>query len=476
MGFAVFYPPQSLSLFMKNFVGVCLILFCAAGAARAQVSYPGLLESRFDDTRTLSGLASTLLQSHPETLAEPGIVWQGSDELTVHTNKSREGLLEDAHANGSFAALRVALRKSPNAPQLVLSQRTLAAGLVDNEGGKAFHLSGNLRQPEARLLLSLRHHGLTYLGCRETTYNASGTTTLYNNLFTIFPKTPPFRYEGRERMVLAGLRLPLSPAWTAEGIVGYNAEPSRVVLHQDGTSTQIMLPFNASGLTALLAVRRRLTARSNLLAYLSGESLRGTAAVQRESSRSIGSADTTHRESGGGLGWQQTLGERRTFGVFLETARDRWQTSGFVPDPGDLQTNYPLTSDLHYAAGYTLRKDTLGIRWTQTASGRQEFQGNIQLIQASLHGEADYAVRLFGLPKSGQTTYRADHLRVLLLRGEYTLPWRRFRFGLEASQLIPLGSGSSGSGGGSSGGGAASADHRTTSGGWALSVRIERLF
>lgn len=463
---------------MKPLFGLCLALFWITAAAQAQVSYPGLLNSGFDDPQTPLGMAPTLLQSRPEALPPQGAVWEGRDELTVHTNKGSQGLLEDVHANGFRVGVRAALGKGPDAPLLVLSRFSLETGFADNEGGKAFHLRGQFRQPEARLLWPLRHQGLAYAGYQETDYEASGTTRLYDGLFTIFPQTPPFLYQGRKHLALAGLRLPLSANWTAEVVAGQVSEPSRLTLHQSGNATQFTLPFGDSGRTALLAVRRRLDSRTGLTAYVSGESLRGSGEVLREQGRVIGSANTAHREDGGGLEWQQAFGERRTVGVFAEASRDRWQTRGVIPDPRTLQTGNPFTSDLLYGASYVIRKNAVGMRWRQATVGGREFLGNLQFVEASVFGEADYSVRDFGLQKIGQTTYRQDHLHLLLLRGSYLVPWHRFRFGLEASQIVPLGGGSNGGagGGGSSGGGVASPDRRTTTGGWALNLRIERLF
>lgn len=466
---------------MKLLLASCILLLLAlGGSAHAQLSYPGLLTSPFDDPRTPLGMAPTLLQSRPEPLPPPGVVWEGRDELTVHTNKGSQGLLEDVHANGFGLSVRAALGRSPDAPQLVLSRFSLDTGLADNEGGKAFHVRGRFRQPEVRLLWPVRHQGLAYAGYQETDYDIGGTTRLYDGLFTIFPQTPPLLYKGRKRLALAGLRLSLSPNWTAEAAAGLVSEPSRLTLHQDSGATQLTLPFGDSGRTVLLAVRRRLTPRSSLTAYAGGESLRGSGNVAREQERVIGSADTTHREDGGGLAWQRAFGARRTVGIFAETSCDRWQTRGFIADPRTLQTGSLFASDLFYGASYVIRKNAVGVRWRQATAGGREFQGNIQLVEASVFGEADYAVRDFGLQKTGQTVYRQDHLRLLLLRGRYLVPWHRFRFGLEASQLIPLGGGGQGgtdrSSGNGGGGGATSPDRRTTTGGWALNVRIERLF
>ena len=465
---------------MKYLLWLCLVLLWGDGAARAQISYPSLLSTPFDDSPSLSGLSPTLLQPRPETLPAPGITWEGRDELTVHTNKGRQGLLEDIHANGSLWTLRAALRKSAAAPQLYLSQRSLETGLIDNDGGKALQWRGHFRQPEIRLSWPLPHRGLAYAGYRETTYDADGTTRLYENVFTIFPQTPPFRYESREYLALAGLRLPLSASWTAEAVLGRREEPSRLTLSQPVASTQIILPFGDSGITMLLALRQRLTHSSSLTAFFGGETLQGTGSVEREMARIVGSANTTHRQESGGLGWQRNFGEHRTLGVFLETSRDRWQTSGFVPDPRGLQTTYPLTSDLHYGASYTLRKEGLGVRWSHITSGRQEFHGMAQLLHLSVRSDADYAIRYFGLPKAGRTSYQQARVQVILLSGRYVYPWKRFRFGLEATQLIPLGAGGGGggNGGGSDGGGSgeAASERRMTSGGWALNARIERLF
>jgi len=465
-----FYGP-----FIKFFSWLCLALLGGGVPAQAQVSYPGLLNSQFDDSPVQMGMQATALQPTFSALPSPGISWEERDELTVHTDKGRRGLLDDLHANGSLVTVRAALGPSAASPQLLLRRQSLETGLTDNEGSQDFRGRGHFRQPEARLLWPLSHHGLAYAGYRQTIYNLDGTTRLYDNIFTIFPSPPPFRYEGREQLVLVGLRVPLSPDWTVETIAGQKAEPSRLTLHQDGTAIQVILPLHDAGATGLLAARRRLPGGSALLLYVGGEALRGSAAVEREAAHSIGAADTTHNQQSGGLGWQHPFGGRRSLGVFLETARDRWQTQGFVPDPGALQTGYRLTSDLHYGASYVIRKDLLGVRWSQIYSGHQVFHGTLQLIQLSLRGDADYAVRYFGLGKAGQTSYQQNRLRVLLLRGSYAIPWNRFRLGLEASQLIPLGAGSGGSA--SSGGVSAGpdSDPRTTSGGWALNLRIERL-
>jgi len=463
---------------MKLLLASCILLLALGGAVQAQVSYPGLLTSEFDDPQTPLGMAPTLLQSRPEILPPPGAVWEGHDELTVHADKGRQGLLEDVHANGYKVGVRAALGPSPNTPQLVLSRFSLDTGLADNEGGKAFHLRGRFRQPEVRLLWPLRHGDLAYAGYQETEYEANGTTRLYDGLFTIFPQTPPFLYQGRKHLALAGLRVSLSLDWTAEAVAGQVSEPSRLTLHQDGNATQFTLPFGDSGRTVLLAIRRRLTPQSSLTAYLSGESLHGSGNVMREQERVIGSTDTTHREDGGGLEWQRAFGEHRTVGFFAEASRDRWQTRGFIPDPRALQTGYPFASDLSYGASYVIRKNAVGVRWRQATAAGREFQGNIQLVEASVFGDAHYAIRDFGLQKMGQTLYREDKLHFLLLRGSYRVPWQRFRLGLEASQLVPLGGGGSGRGGSAGGGGsgATSVDRRTTTGGWALTMRIERLF
>ena len=105
---------------MKLLLALCVLLLLAlGGSTHAQVSYPGLLASPFDDPQMPLGLAPTLLQSRPELLPPPGIVWEGRDELTVHTNKGSQGLLEDVHANGFGISVRAALGPSPEAPQLV---------------------------------------------------------------------------------------------------------------------------------------------------------------------------------------------------------------------------------------------------------------------------------------------------------------------------------------------------------------------
>lgn len=457
---------------MKYCFELCLILW-SIRAASAQISYPELLTSQFEDSPSPSGLYSTLLQSRPDTNLLPGVSWEVKDELTVHVNKGRQGLVEDIHASGSLLRLRANLGNSSRCPQLVLSRRTLETGLVDNDGGKALHFRGHLYQPEIRLDWPVTHRMLAYAGYRETSYAADGTTHLYDGIFTIFPTTPPFRYQGRERLALVGLQLPLSRTWSFEAVAGRKEEPSRIQLSETGDATRLTLPFGNTGLTGLIAIRRRLSDRTSLLAYLGGESLRGIRAVERESSRDVGSAETTQREESLGLGFQREFGAHRTLSFFLESSREHWRTQGFVPDPRLLQTGYSLTSNLHYGASYAISKDGLGMRWSQIGSSGQELHIAARLLQVSLRGDANYDVRFFGLLKTGRTTYRQDRLQVLLLQSRYIYPVKSFRIGMEASQLIPLRSG-----GGPGGGGGASdnADHRVTSGGWMLNCRVERLF
>ncbi len=455
----------------------CLWVFlstCCLWPAAAQVSAPSLLDSQFDGPDEETALHLTLLQPFSGPAPTPGVTWEGRDELTVHTNKGRQGLLEDLHANGSLLTLRLSLGRSPSAPRLLLRRESLETGGTDNESGDALYFRGHFRRPEAALSWPLPRQGLASVGYRQTDYTADGTTHLYNNLFTIFPDTPPFRYEGRERLVWAGARSPLAKTWQVEGIVGSESEPSQILLRQDGLPTQVALPMRDAGLTALLAAQRRLPRGEILSAYIGGEHLSGRDEVDREGGRAIGTAVTTHREAGGGLGWLRPFGGSRRLGLYAEIADDRWETRGFVPDPGELQTRYSLTSDLRYAARYSAAKRTLGASWEQNYHSGQTLHGTIQFLTLTLHADAAYSVRFFGLARSGQTFYEPSHLRAFLLRGRYTVPINHLRLGLEASQLVPLANHSGGSNQASTG--LPDPDRRTTTGGWALNLRIERPF
>ena len=282
------------------------------------------------------------------------------------------------------------------------------------------------------------HDGQVYLGVRGSAYNADGTTRLYESIFTIFPQTPPFRYQGRERLVLGGLCLPLSRLWTAEAAAGYKDEPNRLELSESGSAAQVLFPLRDSGVTSSLAIRRQLTGDTALFLALSGERLSSKAPVEREGGRQIGEALTTHREAGWGTGWQKAFGPRRTLGLFWETAQERWETGGAVPNPADLQIQYALTSDLHYGAQYALTRHAFGINWSQQDRRQRSLQASVQLLALQVHAEAAYDIRFYGLPQAGRTSYTQNNLRVAVIHVGYAFPLRPVQLGLEASQLIPL--------------------------------------
>jgi len=460
---------------MKYLSLICLasLLFLCDHVGKAQVSYPALLDSQFDSSDTETAMHLTLLRPFGAATPGPGVSWEGRDELTVHTNKGKEGLLEDFHANGSIVFLRLPLGHSSHSPLLVLRRQTMDTGAVDNESNDALHFRGRLRRPEIQFLWPISPQALAYAAYRRTDYDVNGTTRLYENLFTIFPSTPPFQYDGRERLELAGLRYSLSSAWTLEFVGGRQSEPSRLMLTQDNLPTQVTLPLRDAGYTSLLAVRRRLSAVSDVSAYVGRNRLAGTDAVLREGSRTIGNATTTHRESSAGVGWLRVLSPRRRLGIYGEVTRDNWETQGVVPNPGELQNNYPLTSDLHYDARYTAAKRALGVSWNQSYGGGQELHGNLQFLTLDLHAKADYTVRYLFLAKSGQTSYNQSALRALLLRGDYAFPIKSLRVALEASQLIPLGTNTSAASVVST---SSDPNRRVTTGGWALNLKIERPF
>ena len=459
-----------------KFSFLLILLLLPLLPAAGQVSAPGLLDSQFSGTGGSAAMRLTLLQPFRGESDAPGIAWEGRDELTVHVNKGKQGLLEDLHANGSVLSVRVLLGHSAFAPRLLLRREQLGIGAVDNESGDALHFRSRFDQPEGRLTWPLRNGGQAYAGYRTSSYEANGTTRLYDNIFTVFPQTPPFQYREQERLALAGLSRPVSHWWSLEAVAGYKEEPSSFALSQAGSPVQIVLPLRDSGITSMVAVRRRLAPDRALFAYLGGERLSGTAAVEREGSRQIGEAVTTHREASWGVGWQRSFGERRSVGIFWETAQERWQTLGTVPNPGDLQTQYAFTSDLHYGGQYALTRHTLGLNWDQQDRHDRTWQGSVQFLTLKVNADAAYDVRFYGLRRAGQTTYSRNNLRAAAVRLGYTFPLHPLRIGLEVSQLIPFPGAKASHSGVSGTTGPADPNSRSTSGGWTLSLKVERLF
>lgn len=453
-------------------VALLTLLGLAAVPVRtyAQLTIPGVLGSQLAESERGDPISLTLLQPFRGPLPAEGVTLGALNEVTVHSSKRAVGVVDDLHANGRFISAVIATGRSRGAPQILVRWPQIDEGGAMNDHGTLLNLHGHFEEPQIRLLWAHRPDRRFYIGYSQTRYTADGTTNLYQNIFTIFPDTPPFHLETQTRLATLGAVVPLARRVTAEVLLGRGTSPGSLTV-EDSTA-RLQIPLQDAGTVAAGALRYHAAPRSTLFLFGSLSDFSGTGAVLREGDRSIGTGTTTRREDEIGLGWQRDISASRRLTLHYDRSHARWDTQGLIPDPRDLNTQLPLASNLNYHAGYRVGKQMWGLSWEHEARARHTLRVGYDYVIVATHIQADYNARVFGFPHGDESSQDQTGLRGHLIQIRYAFPVSGLNSALSVSQVIParLRGGSHGIGGGGGGGGT------TTYGGWTLGWSLNHPF
>jgi len=428
---------------------VLLILLCIQ-TAWCQISIPNTVDTQFDTTQLPSPYDLFLTRESPTDLSSYATIGY-RNELTVRTNQSNRGRIDDFHDAGRFVVAATHAGSGRSKATITVLDSTAADTLFTNEGSTLIDADGNLNRRAILVDGDLGRDGHVRLGYELQNYAATGTSNLYAGIFGIFPQTPPFELHKDIDTGSIDVDYKLPWGWGVETLVARADAPGEIRLAIPLSSPSLSLPLNDSGTEWTVAVTKRMNKSLGFTFYRSRGSWAGGGSVLREGHQVIGQGQNTRTQDDLGLSGKLALSGGRRLTVFYTTRHDTWLTAGLVPAGGDLGLAIPFIENVHYTGDYNLITNTIGADYSKPMGRGQSLDFGYRWITLLPLLEGSYALDIIVVPRSGYSKTGGTWDRAHELRLGYSVQRGRMRYRLEIDQAIPVTSSSHGHSGGTTG-------------------------
>lgn len=450
-----------------------ILFLVAGGTCLAQLSLPDVTDTLFDRTDGSLNSRPLLLAPFADGLSRTGIALQGEDQQTVRQTQPGRGVLEDLHANSSGAIVRVG--SGSNRLWGYLHAEHLSDSGTLDQPPTTIGLSGNLDETDAAVIWPIQKFTLR-MGYEHDRYSAGGQSSLYANLFDIFPPEPPLSLDKREDLGTASLAFHVASAWIIEADLGVEGSPGHVALTSPSSPANLIIPLSDHGASYLYTLEYMASRESSLYAFAGSGSFHGSGNITTNLATVGQSADSRLTRTAG-LAWRRRFGGSRELTLYAEQDQQRWAIHGGVPNPSQIGIDQPYAHDLFFNAGYDVRDEIAGLSWSQSYGANHSLYLDYRFGEIQANVTAGEGLILFLFPAGQETNQSIDNLNGHILQVRYRFPLWKMQATLGALQVIPATSRASTSGittssGGGSGAGGGALGPRHTYGGWALTWQL----